>query len=352
MRKWKYAAGVAALAGLALGAHAGPYGVVFTNESDDTIKLWQGGSLTTLVSFADPSTRLGGITRSTANGKWYVANGPIVPTATSASIYEIDDIFAAVPNVGVLTSGNPSQNPIHLRWDAGRNVLMSVNNPGTHPLDPLLDGVLAYHLDGSTTTVWSEPEPVGAPSYFDGVWMTPIADGSGDYLVVAGNGGAFGGPGNAYSATLWRMSVGLGLSGSMSLVADLGDAALHGLAEGIFDARGLTTTKDGRIFMTGKDTGKIYELDVDGGFSIAEIAAGLDYATRIEYNRFNDTLVFVQQHVPAGVGQISQINLDGTGLVLLTDDAIVSPRDLYIIPNPSTLALIGVGGLFASRRRR
>jgi hypothetical protein len=32
--------------------------------------------------------------------------------------------------------------------------------------------------------------------------------------------------------------------------------------------------------------------------------------------------------------------------------AIVSARDLYIIPTPGTLALLGLGGLAMNRRRR
>ncbi|MBX3360937.1 MAG: PEP-CTERM sorting domain-containing protein [Phycisphaeraceae bacterium] len=351
MRKWFCAGAVVAAAGLATSAGGVNGDIVFTNQTDNSIKVLSGGSLTTLVTFADPTTRLAGITRA-GNGKWYVANGPIPPTETSASIYEIDDIFAAAPSVSVLTSGNPSQNPIHLRWDKGRGVLMSINNPGRHPIDPALDGVLAYHLNGTTTTVWSEPDPASRPFYYDGVWMTKIADGTDDYLVVAGNGGAFGGPGNLYSATMWRLSIDGALNGTMSLLADLGDAGSLGLAEGIFDARGLTTTNTGRIFMTSKDNGKVYEIDLSGGFGITEIASGIDYATRIEYNRYTNRLVLAQQHFPAGFGLISEIRLDGTGYTVLTADPIVSPRDLHIVPAPAALALLGIGGLLSARRRR
>lgn len=351
MRKWKHATAIVAIAGLATSALGADGDIVFTNETDDTIKFLSGGSLTTLVSFADPTTRLAGITRA-SNGRWYVANGPIPPTETSASIYEIDDIFSATPNVSVLAAGNPSQNPIALRWDKNRNVLLSINNPGYHPPLDYLDGVLAYGLDGTTTDVWTEPDPGSRPHYFDGVWMTKIADGSDDYLVVAQNGGAFGGPGNAWSATMWRLSIDAALNGSMSFLADLGDAAALGISEGIFDSRGLTTTNTGRMFMTSKDNGKLYEIDLSGGFGITEVASGIDYLTRVEFNRYTNALVLVQQHVPAGVGIISQINLDGSGYTVLTADPSVSPRDVYIIPSPSALALLGIGGLVASRRRR
>lgn len=351
MRKWKHATTIVAIAGLATSALGADGDIVFTNQTDDTIKFLSGGSISTLVSFADPTTRLAGITRA-SNGRWYVANGPIPPTESSASIYEIDDIFSAAPNVSVLASGNPSQNPIALRWDKNRNVLLSINNPGFHPPLGYLDGVLAYGLDGTTTNVWTEPDPASRPHYYDGVWMTKIADGSDDYLVVAQNGGAFGGPGNAWSATMWRLSIDGALNGSMSLLADLGDAAALGISEGIFDSRGLTTTNTGRMFMTSKDNGKVYEIDLSGGFAITEVASGIDYVTRVEFNRYTNALVLVQQHVPAGVGIISQINLDGSGYTVLTADAGVSPRDVYIIPSPSALALMGIGGLVASRRRR
>lgn len=349
MRKWQYAAALVALAGLASPAMAANGDIVFTNQTDDSIKLLSGGSVSTLVSFADPSVRLAGITRA-GNGRWYVANGPIVPTPTSGQIFEIDDIFSATPTVSVLASGNPTQNPIALRWDAARGVLFSVNNPGEHGLDPEYDGIIAYGLDGAVTQVWSEPENPTPPSYFDGVWLANLRDGSGDYMVVAQNGGAFGGNANLASSTVWRLSVDGSLTGSMSLLADLGDTAALGIAESILDSRGIAVTDSGRIFITGKDTGKVYEVDLSSGFSITEIASGIDHVTRIEYDRFNDRLVLAQQEVTIGFGQISTINLDGSGFAVLATG--VSPRDLYIIPSPASLALLGIGGLAASRRRR
>ncbi len=349
MRKWQHATALVALAGLASSALGSNGDIVFTNQTDDSIKLLSGGSVSTLVSFADSSVRLAGITRA-GNGHWYVANGPIVPTDTSAQIFEIDDIFAAVPSVSVLASGNPTQNPIALRWDGARQVLFSVNNPGEHNLDPEYDGILAYGLDGTVTQVWNEPESPTPPRYFDGVWMANLRDGSGDYMVVAQNGGAFGGSANLASSTVWRLSVDGSLSGSMSLLADLGDTGALGIAESILDSRGVAVTDSGRIFITGKDTGKVYEVDLTGGFSLTEIASGIDHVTRIEYDRFNDRLVLAQQEFSIGFGQISTINLDGSGFAVLASG--VSPRDLYVIPTPATLALVGIGGLVATRRRR
>lgn len=340
---------VAGLAASALGQNNGD--IIFTNQTDDTIKLLSGGSLTTLVSFADPSVRLAGITRA-SNGRWYVANGPAPHTNNSAQILEIDDLFAAIPNVSVLAQGDPIQNPIGLRWDAGRGVLIGVNNPGNFPLVDRNDGIQAYGLGGAVTQVWSEDLSIPNPRYADGVWLTKMKDGSEDYLVVARNGGAFGGGPDATSSTFWRLSIDGSLNGTMNFLADLGDAAGLGLSEGIFEAQGITTTDNGRIFMASRDNGKIYEVDLSSGVSLVEIASGIDFAHRIEYNRYTNKLVIAQQDTATNFGRIAELNLDGTGYNILTDDPIVSARDLYIIPTPGTLALLSLGGLAMNRRRR
>jgi hypothetical protein len=117
---------------------------------------------------------------------------------------------------------------------------------------------------------------------------------------------------------------------------------------------GITSTTGGDgltdLFVTDTFTDSIYRVDLDanGDFVSADlILDGLDDPQTIEFNPFRNSLIFHE----LGAMTISEVGLDGSGLTVL-ETGVVSARGIYIIPAPGAVALFGLGGLAAMRRRR
>lgn len=321
------------LAGTACAQNNGD--IIFTDETLDAVRMISGGTVSTLYQF-NTDVRLAGIDR--VGSDFYVASGfPADPT--DSYIFKISDLFGA-PTSSILDAGYPIQNPIGLKYDPFTNGLLTVNNPGYDPnIDPRFEGILSTTLGGVTSVVFVEP-PLSDPNpkYRAGADLTPDPF-SNDFFVTSNNGGVDdpGGFIDSEASTLWRLNP---TSGSMDLVADLSNTAWGTLSH----VRGITTLPDGDIVFTDRNSGGIFRMAPDGtGLSLIAMATT---PGRIEYNPYTGALVFGE----ADLDQISQINVDGTGYTVLATG--VEPRGLYIIPAPSAIALLGLGGLAAIRRRR
>ena len=78
--------------------------------------------------------------------------------------------------------------------------------------------------------------------------------------------------------------------------------------------------------------------------SITTLISGISPSSDMEYDIFNHALVF-------GEGtRVVRYNLLTDTLDVLVEG--VATRGVWVVPAPSTLALLGLGGLVATRRRR
>ncbi|MEO1008977.1 MAG: PEP-CTERM sorting domain-containing protein [Planctomycetota bacterium] len=325
--------------------------IVYTNERDATIDSFIGGSGGTLAASANPGARLAGIVL--VGGDFFFADGAANadPTLTSG-FFRLSDPFGAA-TIAPVSTGLPIENPIGVQWDAGRGNFITINNP-VSPGATSVDGILGITPGGTVSTIFEEDLSIPRPRYQGAARLAPDPAGTG-YLVPSPNGsGAVVGPGELGTASaLFRIDIDGSLSGSQSLIVDLGDTAVTGLADPLLDTAGVTVNPStGLVYLTDRDAGAIYELTLDGAGafdSIRVLVDGLDEPEEIQYDPFNDRLVF-DENRGSDLGRISQVELDGTGLTLLVDD--VDTRGIAIVPAPATLALLGLGGLAAARRRR
>ena len=331
--------------------------ILFTDEIDDEIQLLSadGSTLNTLVSFADPDTRLAGITQGPL-GEFYVANGPLpLPNPSTSSILKITNLFGT-PNVTTLASSDPIQNPIGLEFDPVTNQLVVINNPNqtVGPVGDLFEGVLGVNTStGATSEIWEEDPMATAPRYRDGNRLTADPN-SNDFFVVSGNGGDPAMSGGSASV-IHRLSIDpMTNVGTMTVLADLSNVGGNLLS----DVRDITTDPAGNIYFGDRDTNTIYKMTLDGMGNLDTISPFLDMGITepglITYDPVNDRLVFSEISLNQTPGKISAVNLDGTGYTVLRED--VNPRTLHVvtfIPAPGTAGfLAGAFGLFATRRRR
>lgn len=336
--------------------------IIFSDNLTDSIYRLDGfNSSTQLMSFA-PGTdfRLGGLIN--VGGTFYVANGPSIDSTTPpAEIRRLNDLFGGAATSTVIGSGSPLYNPIGLAWDKTNRQILSINNPNVDPITPgYVDGVAGLNIDTlNNAIVYQQPTTRpggGAPGFAqfeDGVRIIkdPLSD---SFYVVDSAGGAFGGgtlgDGGPRGSALWRLTISAGNVGNMELIVDGTDTATTGLADKIGAMRGVTAVGSS-VFVTDSETDSIYRFDVDafGDFSAATLVLadpGFTAPQEMVYNRYTDKLVFSD----ATAQRIYQMDLDGSNLELLMEG--VNARGIAIVPTPATAALLGLGGLVATRRRR
>lgn len=320
-------------AGIAAPAFAQSLGsVVFTDNLNKRVGLIDGG-VSTLYSFG-ASDRPAGI--EFAGGAWWVAEGD--QFAPSGQIIRIDDLFGA-PSASVHASGSPLDNPIGIQFDRGTSQILTVTNPE----GPNQGGIVGTDLGGASTSLFNQVDSDPRARFNDGAEIQPDRA-FGGYLVTSGNGGAgtiLPSP-DGEPSSIWRFDPG---TNNLSLVADLSATpfgAIHQL-------RGVTSLPGGDIAFTDQGTNAIYRAALDGSgvaTSISLIADGLAGPHRILWNRYTGMLVFSELDGDA----ISEIAVDGTGYNVLGTG--MDARGLYIVPAPSVLGALGLGGLALARRRR
>lgn len=357
---------IVALAGLASATLAQSYSIISHNYDNNTLQLINVPNsdpnlvnVQDLFTFADPDTRVLSIDRA-PSGRFYFDNSPFPPTnPNEAGIMQIDNLFSA-PNFSFLAQGDFRFSIGNVRFDEARNQIFSMQIPTSDHMDPRYFGVLAVDpVTGSITEVYEEDRnnPPNRPGWIRGVDLVKDIN-SQDYFALALNGGIFedpNGPGDPidrnFGSTLHRLSIDGNLDGTESLIVDLSDTSVTGLAEPITFARGIDINpNNGDIYVSdGEGSIFVVELDGNGDFAgITEIVSGLlaERPGGILYNEFNDKLLFNT----ARGDQIFQVDLDGSNLELVIDN--FNGGGLYVIPAPGTLALLGLGGLAATRRRR
>lgn len=323
---------------------------LFTNQDDPGIDGYIGGAQTRIIDVTNPGAFLAGIVQ--VGSSFYFNDGAanFDPTLTSG-LFRLDDAFGT-PSITPIATGLPIENPIGLQWDAGLNNFITVNNPFS-PGSGSVDGVLGITPGGTVSTVFTEDLSLPRPRYQAGARLAQ--ESSGSYLIPSLNGSAAvvgtGELGNG--SALFRLDVDGSLSGTANLVVDLADTSVTGLADPLLDTAGIAINPNtGLVYLTDRNAGAIYEMTLDGtgAFdSIRVLIDGLTEPEEIQYDPFNDRLVF-DENFAGDLGRISQVELDGSGVTVLIDD--VDTRGIVIIPAPASLALLGLGGLAAARRRR
>ncbi len=357
---------ILAVAGTSGAAVAQSYSIISHNYTTNSLQLINVPnsdpnqvSVQDLFAFSDPDTRILTISRA-PSGRFYFDNSPFPPTSPNeAGIMQIDNLFST-PNFSFLAQGDQRFSIGTVEFDAGRNQVLSMQIPSTDNADPKYFGVLAVDpTNGAITEVFQEDRdnPPPRPRWTRGVNMVHDIN-SNDYFALALNGGIFedpNGPGDPldrnFGSTLHRLSIDNNLVGSESLIVDLSDTSVTGLSRPITFARGIDINPNTGELYIADGEGSIFVLTLDGSGnfqSITEIVSGLldERPGEILYNPFNGKLLFNT----ARGDQIFQVNTDGTGLELVIDN--FDGGGLYVIPAPASLALMALGGLAATRRRR
>ena len=342
------AAAVLAIAGSSLAQDSQ---FLYTNRDNPGIDGYIGGSQVRIVDVTNPGAFLAGIVQVGSSFYFNDGAGDADPTLTSG-LFRLDNPFG-MPSITPVATGRPIENPIGLQWDAGRGNFITVNNPFT-PDASSVEGILGITPGGSVSTIFEQDLSVPRPRYQGASRLAPEF-GTSNYLVTSPNGsGAVVGPGElGTGSALYRIEIDGSLSGTSSLVVDLADTSVTGLAEPLLDTAGIAVNPtNGLVYLTDRNAGAIYEMTLDGSGafdSIRVLLDGLNEPEEIQYDPFNDRLVF-DENLGTDLGRISQVELDGSGLRVLIED--VETRGIAIIPAPASLSLVALGGLAAMRRRR
>ena len=358
---------ILALAGLSTVANAAAVGnIVFTSKTNDAVMYYNNGVTSTLVSFADPDVRLGEILRA-PSGEYYVDSGPFpVDTGNNKSaVYKIDNVFAAVPVVSTVKQGYDMANPSGMAWYNGHRTIMYANNAQSEYGDDsaVYRGVRAVNADSGADVGSYQQVFVPAPTVrtANDILRNPYATNDDFYLVAINGGNHDFSSADASWSALWHYTVNPGdLSGTPSLMVNLGDTSATGLAKPLTFVRHATIKESSRemfivnaaLDIQDQSMNGIFKinLNADGTFGgISMIFQDNFNALRpdnIEYNPYTDKVVFSDE--PSGA--IYQINPDGSGFELVVGG--VGCRGFYFVPAPGSLALLGLGGLAAARRRR
>ncbi|MGP1345628.1 MAG: PEP-CTERM sorting domain-containing protein [Phycisphaerales bacterium] len=364
-------AGLLLAAGLASAGPITPQNgdVIFASGTLGKVGIVQTpGSPVDLYNFPVPEdVRLAQITFG-PNGRLFVNDGfGTFPEAADSKLWEINNPFSGAASSTIIAQGGILQTPIGLAWDPSRNAFFAVTNPGNSNPNPpeQTEGVIKVGLDGSLEQLYKENiTGVPLPRYQSGVRITELPWTT-DFLVVALNGGTLTGsgePNTNASSVLHRFKPdGATNDDRMEIVLDLGGAEVQAalglqlaLSQGV-TGRALSNGKS-QIWVSDRTHGVFsIILDANGDFeSIAPVApelTGID-AGEIKYDRYNNDLVFGYGALPgSGFDSIARWDLDGVdGLSIIAENQFI--RGLTIVPAPGALALIGLGGLAATRRRR
>ena len=369
----------AALAGTAIAANPGD--IVFTENNSPSIRLLSnpGGSNTvsTLVSLpglpfsADGSVwRPAGITADSA-GRFYFANQDYNTTTQSHvnnGIWAVDDLFGSA-TVSSFISAPSDSFPFDIAYDAANNALVWNQNPWQYNAgESVPDGLNGSFVNTPANMQFYSENTAGArPFYEGGVFVTKDPN-SDDFFCTTLNGGTGLGVGDSAPSTLWRFRPNYANPGASTLTLIKDFTADPAISNPMRWLRGVTAIPGSNdLYITntltdhqgnpGATTG-VYRvtLNPDGTYaSMTLISTDILMPEAIEYNPYTGKLIIAAYNdannngLPAE-GRIYQMNLDGSGREILAEG--VHARDFYIVPTPGALALLGMSGLIAARRRR
>lgn len=346
-----------------------------TGDRVGWIDLSNANAVETLFTVPELDSRINRLARAPGTNNFFLGNSPFPPAddRTTGNLWLLSNLFGSVSRSSVINSADVPEliapNGIQYNADAGR--VLWINNAigtgsGAGDVD---DGIFGSAIDGSAfADIFQEPNSGPAPRYNAGVEIKADPLRANSYYVSTLNGGDdTTGPNDPQSGTLWRLDVDTNdiTNSSMTLITTF-HADDTGLGENLTFVQGLTIDGNGDVIIGDKKTRKVYRLEIsndglslDGATELIDFApihlnAGLTDAGPgdIEFDPFTGMLVLVED-VDQGNDfndRISRINLDGTGYEVLVNN--IPASDVFIIPAPSALALVGLGGLVAVRRRR
>lgn len=384
MRKTAGIIGVALVA-FAGTANAQNFGdIIFTDENTDTIFSASGfgpSVPTALFTRGVPAdqSRLADIVF--VGDSLYVADGGqpagTLPIPSPSLIFRVDDLFGT-PSATTIADNDRVQNPIGMTYDAQRNRLTAINNPSLSG-GQQVSGLIGVDITGpfpTNPTFMFEDTPLNdpRPHFEEGTYIINDPTGVGDFIAIGVNGGDFrgGAATTDRASTMYRFNVNdpgdfgttdeLMIDFSSSFIApEFGfDAGVN-----LTNVRGITNIGNDLYVtnLTARDDSNnpldydgIYKVSLDGSGAPTslELVFAMDLSSPevIEYNPFTGKLVFADLTYDdnGNIGILAQINPDGTGFEILASGVHV--RGLEFVPAPSTLALLGLGGLAAARRRR
>lgn len=344
-------------------AAARPNGdIIYTDQFTDEVRLFSGGSSSTLWSFGPSNdVRLADV-KWGPNGNLYVADGPNppIPNPSHARMYVISNPLGAA-SASTLATGDPMQNPIGIAYHPNSNNFITVNNPGNPAglAQPRADGLVAVHATtGVQTQSYLQPSTLGV-GFRAGTYIVreSLSVSGNDFLVACDNGGSFQSASpDASGSTLYRATIDPGtLQATLTLVYDFSNAP-GGVLSRIDGITHVPGTRD--YFVTDRVADGVYKVTLDalGNFqSITQLViAGLvNEPETIAYNPYTNKIVLdVRNEYDNGGGapQLVQFDLDGSNYQVL--EVGVHARGIEFVPAPGSLALLGLGGLIAGRRRR
>lgn len=354
----------AALGGVAFAQNNGD--IIFTSQQADAVKLISGTTPTapgaaTLIAANTFGTSLGGITRA-GDGNYYIVDGNFpVPNPSTAGVRRINNPFSGAATLSTFVQGDPLQYGVGVAYSANTNSLITVNNPFGPVSQGIADGIYNVPLNNpsAVTQIFAEP-PISTPQprYQAGMYIVQDPN-SNDFFVVTENGGT-GTVGtnpqdDLFPGALWRVRYNGGTNSyavDATPVVDFG-APFTGLGFNINGPRGIAAvpgTSD--LFVTDLWGGTVYKITLDGSgnySSIALVLSGLDQPESIIYNEYTGKLV-IDERGNLTNSRISTFNLDGSGFTVLYTGE--HARGFAIVPAPSAVALLGMGGMVLARRRR
>jgi hypothetical protein len=345
--------------------------VLYTSNSQQTVGIVQSpGSAQTLVDLSSfPGAFPHQITPG-PNGTWFVGNGPLgnPQVFDNSSIIQIDGLFSGAPTASNLAVGGLIQNPVGLRYDANVGRLVALTNPGTfsNPAPPQqIEGIVTIGLDGSTELAYEENFFQPTPRW-QAAGRMAAEPGTNNWFAITVNGGVFssGQPEGtiADGSVLHRFAIAGDGSATPEIVVDL--SAPDIVAELGFPltfSRGVTAVDNGAttdVYVLDNAEGIFkVSLDANGDFeSISPFLPGLRGGREIVYDPFNNALVFNYFADEPGAfvvpddEKLVRYYLD-TGVTELLAEGI-GIQGLWVVPAPGSVALLALGGLAATRRRR
>lgn len=323
------------------------------------------------VPASDTTSRLSGIGR-TGSGTYVFGNQPFPGVANSGNVFTVNNLFSGSGTRNNLTSGGMANSPQEFEYHAPSNSIIVLNNPaGNQPPTNPTDGVSAINLGTmAASQIFAEPTS-GDPRYNAGVDIVADPTRDNSYYVLTFNRGIDGGFSDEAPSTLHRMTVNNDLSSvSMDLLQDFSTSVV-GAANAITRATSIAVDPtSGDVLVTanaGSAERKIVRVGIDGagnstGVSLfADLEAyqnnlgiGLGGVEEIEWDSFNNRWLLVEDIAGNNApSRITTLGADGSmsGYGVLFDGGFAI-RDIQVVPTPGALAVLGLGGLAATRRRR